>query len=338
MIADPSASPMPPIAVVIPAYRAEEYIGAVLDRIPAFVSAIVVVDDCSPDGTAALVQQRSDTRLHLVSHATNQGVGAAVLTGYRKAIELGAEIIVKMDSDDQMDPAYLIPLVAPLVTGQADYAKGNRFLHAGELRSMPVVRRIGNAGLSLLIKAASGYWNLFDPANGYTAIRASIVPLLDATRIHPRYFFESSMLMELGLLGAVIRDVHIPARYTGQTSSLSEWKALLELPPRLLGGFLRRVLTQYFIRDFGAFSLLVVLGLLMCIFGAAFGLYHWILSNETRVAATTGTVMIAILPLMLGSQLLIQALLIDIQNTPKEPLSRDIEVIRSMMRKASGGK
>ena len=338
MLPDPAASSMPPIAVVIPAYRAEKYIAAVLDRIPAFVFAVIVVDDCSPDATAEIVRQRSDARLHLVSHASNQGVGAAVFTGYRKAIELGAEILVKMDSDDQMDPAYLIPLIAPLLAGQADYAKGNRFLHAGQLRSMPVVRRVGNAGLSLLIKAASGYWNIFDPANGYTAIRASIVPLLDTSRIHPRYFFESSMLMELGLLGAVIRDVHIPARYTGQTSSLSEWKALLEFPPRLLGGFLRRILTHYFVRDFGAFSLLVVLGLLMCIFGAAFGLYHWNLSNQTRVAATTGTVMIAILPLMLGSQLLIQALLIDIQNTPKEPLSRDVEVVQGLMRRASGGK
>ena len=163
----------PRIVVVIPAYRAEKFIIKILSGIPPFVSNIVVVDDCSPDRTAELVYAFNDSRICLVSHETNQGVGKAMLTGYCKALELGAKIIVKMDSDDQMDPAYLVPLIAPILTGQADYTKGNRFLHANELKAMPFIRRIGNAGLSFLTKAASGYWNLFDPTNGYTAIRSS---------------------------------------------------------------------------------------------------------------------------------------------------------------------
>jgi glycosyltransferase involved in cell wall biosynthesis len=179
---DTILSHIPLIAVVIPAYRAERQILKVLSGIPSFVSFIVVVDDCSPDTTAELVRNHTDPRIHLVSHSANQGVGGAVLTGYNRALELGAEIIAKMDSDDQMDPAYLIPLLAPILTGQADYTKGNRFLHVNELQSMPLIRRIGNAGLSFLTKAASGYWNIFDPTNGYTAIHASIIPLLETKK------------------------------------------------------------------------------------------------------------------------------------------------------------
>ena len=169
-----SSASSPAIGVVIPAFRAEKHIRNVLAGIPRFVSFIIVVDDCSPDHTAELVRGCADPRIYLVSQEKNQGVGGAVLTGYQKAVELGAEIIVKIDSDGQMDPAYIIPFIAPILMNQADYTKGNRFLHAKELKSMPLIRRIGNAGLSFLTKAASGYWNIFDPTNGYTAIHASL--------------------------------------------------------------------------------------------------------------------------------------------------------------------
>ena len=294
------------------------------------MSFIIVVDDCSPDHTAELVRTCEDSRIYLVSHEKNHGVGGAVITGYSKAVELGAKIIVKMDSDDQMDPNYLIPLIAPILMNQADYSKGNRFLHADELKSMPIIRRIGNAGLSFLTKAASGYWNIFDPTNGYTAIHSSIVPLLEKEKLHRRYFFESSMLMELGKIRAVIRDVQIPAKYQDEVSSLSEWKALFEFPWRLLAGFLRRIMIQYFVRDFGVFSMLLVLGLSFSVFGLFFGLYHWYLSSITFTIASTGTVMIAVLPLILGWQLLIQCITLDIQNTPRKPLHNDIDVLEKL--------
>jgi glycosyltransferase involved in cell wall biosynthesis len=323
----------PSIAVIIPAYRAEKHILKVLAAIPRFVSSIVVVDDCSPDCTAELVRGCIDPRICLVSHQTNQGVGGAVLTGYKKAVELGANIIVKMDSDCQMDPAYLIPLIAPILTNQADYTKGNRFLHADQIKSMPLIRRIGNAGLSFLTKAASGYWNIFDPSNGYTAIHASIVPLLDTNKLHRRFFFESSMLIQLGMIRAVIQDVEIPAKYQDEVSSLSEWKALFEYPPRLLAGFLRRLLVQYFVRDFGIFSVLLVFGLGFSTFGLFFGFYHWYLSAISTAIASTGTVMIAVLPLILGSQLLIQSMIVDMQNVPQEPVHNRLAVLEKLYRK-----
>jgi glycosyltransferase involved in cell wall biosynthesis len=329
----PSHSPQ--ICVVIPLYKARDKIAGVLQSLPEFVRMIVVVDDCSPDDSYECARAVGDQRVHFVRHENNQGVGGAVLSGYQKAVELGADIIVKIDSDGQMDPAYIVPLITPILMGQADYTKGNRFLHAKELKSMPLLRRAGNAGLSFLTKAASGYWNIFDPTNGYTAIHASMIPVLDSNRLHRRYFFESSMLIELGMLRAVIRDVYIPARYQDEVSSLVEWKTLFEFPPRLFIGFLRRLMTQYFIRDFSVFSALFLFGTILTLFGTGFGLYHWYLSLITGKIASTGTVMLAVLPFILGSQLLIQAMSVDIQNIPQEPIQtnmRLLEEVREILR------
>lgn len=313
------------IAVVIPAYRAAAHISAVLRGIPDLVRWIVVVEDCSPDDTAAIVEREShrDPRIRLLRHVENQGVGGAMLTGYKEAHRLGADIVVKMDSDGQMDPAQLPALIAPIVRGEADYTKGNRYLHARQLRSMPLVRRIGNLGLSFLTKLASGYWNIFDPANGYTALHASLIPLLNTDGIGRRYFFESSMLIELSLLRAVIHDVYIPARYGDETSNLSIVKTLRQFPLALLKGFCRRIWIQYFIRDFSIASLYAIAGLMLLVSGGVFGAIHWCASAQQGVATPTGTVMLAAMPVLLGIQLLLQAVSLDIQNQPSHCLQRD---------------
>jgi len=321
---------LPVIAVVIPAYRATKHISTVLSGIPGFISIIVVVDDCSLDDTAHLVRQTKDARVNLIIHEKNLGVGGAVLTGYAKALELGAEIIVKMDSDGQMDPKYLLHLIAPILINKADYTKGNRFLHTRQLKKMPLKRLIGNTGLSFLTKMSSGYWNVFDPTNGYTAIHAAIIPLLDKSEISPRYFFESSMLIELGIIHAVVCDVSIPALYNNETSSLSEIKSLFGFPPRLFRGFMRRLLTQYFIQNFGMFSLFLIVGSFFMLFGFIFGLYHWYLSFYTGVVASTGTIMLAVLPIILGAQLLIQSVTVDIQNIPTEPLNVRLWTVKKL--------
>ena len=318
------------ICVVIPLYNANASIGQVIKGIPKFVRTIVVVDDCSTDDSYERACLAADERVQVLRNESNQGVGGTVISGYKKAVELGANIIVKMDSDGQMDPNYLIPLIAPIITNRADFTKGNRFVHAEQLKSMPLVRRIGNAGLSFLTKAASGYWGIFDPTNGYTAIHASLIPLLNFEKLHKRYFFESSMLIELGFLRAVVADVEIPAKYENEVSSLSEWKSLFEFPPLLLAGFLRRIIIQYFVRDFGAFSMLSLLGMFFCFFGLLFGIYKWVLSIETNIPATTGTVMIAVLPLILGSELIIQSLIVDIKNEPSKPIHLEIAAVEQI--------
>lgn len=314
----------PVLAVVIPAYKAEAKISQVIASILPVVAFVVVVDDCSPDGTAALVEemQTTDPRIHLLRHQQNTGVGGATLTGYSEALKLGADIIIKMDSDDQMDPRYIPQLILPIMEDEADYTKGNRFLHSTELKSMPQVRKLGNIGLSFLAKLASGQWHIFDPTNGFTAIHSDLIPLLDHRSIHPRYFFETSLLIELRLVGAVVKDIFIPARYAGEESHLSWLDSLFRFPWLLIRGFFHRVRVEYFLRDFTPVSMFLLAGIPATLFGLIFGVVKWAISAQNQVPATTGTVMVATLPFILGLQLLLQSLVMDIQATPVKPVHR----------------
>ena len=320
---DSAASPAETrVCVVIPMYRVEPYIQEVLAGMPDWVWRIVVVDDASPDCSAQKAQQSGDPRLVLVRHEKNQGVGGAVLSGLRKAAELGARVAVKIDGDGQMSPEFLAEMVEPLLAGRADYVKGNRFFHVDDIVRMPLVRRYGNLGLSFLTKIASGYWNVFDPTNGYIAIDLETFRSLDQRYVHRRYFFETSMLIELNIIRAVVAEVPMPARYRGEVSSLSVGRSLLEFSLHLARGFWRRLWLQYFVLDFSLGSLFLVIGILMGLFGTVWGLYFWAQSIRTGIAASTGTVMIAVLPVILGFQLLLQALAFDIQNVPKTVLPR----------------
>ncbi len=204
--------------------------------------------------------------------------------------------------------------------GRADYTKGNRFHDTEALRRMPLARKVGKAGLSFLLKASSGQWHIFDPTNGYTAIHCTALRALDLGRLHPRYFFESSMLSLLRRLGAVVEDVPMPARYGEEHSNLSIPRALIEFPWLLLRQGVHRILWQYFVADFNAVSLFLVSGVPLIAYGVLFGLYHWIHSYLTNHLTPTGTVMLAVLPLIIGFQLLLQALVLDIQNAPRQPL------------------
>ncbi len=308
------------VAVIIPAYHAAETIEKVVSGIPAWVDAVYVVDDASRDETAARARAPGNPRVHLLVHDVNRGVGGAMVTGYRHALRQGIDICVKMDADDQMDPAHLPELIEPLVAGRADYTKGNRFHDTDALRRMPFLRKAGNAGLSFLTKAASGQWHIFDPTNGYTAIHRTALTALDLGRVHPRYFFESSILVLLGKIGAVVEDVRMPARYGRERSSLSISRTLVQFPWLLLRSGLGRILWHYFVVDFNAVSLFLVCGVPLMTFGVVFGLYHWIDSYMRNVLTPTGTIMLAVLSLFLGFQLLLQALVLDVQNVHRRPL------------------
>ncbi len=313
------------VVVVVPAYRVAEQIEGVLDGIPAWVRGVLVVDDASPDDLATRVERRGEQRVELLRHDTNQGVGGAMVTGMRRALELGADLVVKMDGDGQMDPDYLPALLAPVLAGEADLAKGNRYLDREALRAMPAERLVGNTALTFLLKLASGHWDMFDPTNGYFAVRAHVVRLLDLDRLPRDYFFESGLLIELGILRARVQDVAIPARYGDEPSSLSVGGSLVGFPPRLVGGLWRRIVRRYFLFDFTAVSAFLALGLPLFLFGVAFGVAHWIRSIRTGEVASTGTVMVAALPVILGFQLLLQALVVDIANRPRGPLSPPLE-------------
>ncbi len=311
------------IAAVVPAYRVESGIQAVLNGLPACLKHIIVVDDASPDRTSELVRSRAkrDPRLVLLRHEHNQGVGGAMCTGFRKALELGATIVVKVDGDGQMDVRFLPELVQPLIQGQADYAKGNRFRDFLALQKMPLVRRLGNMALSFLAKAATGYWNVFDPTNGFIAIRAETLARIPLEQVDRGYYFETSMLANLYLLGAVVKDVPMPARYQGEPSSLDISRVLFEFPFKLLATFLRRIALRNFIYDFSMASVYLLAGLPLLLFGLIFGSFKWIQYSSRGVAAPTGTVVLPTLAVLLGIQLLLSAIEIDLHAVPREPLS-----------------
>jgi dolichol-phosphate mannosyltransferase len=311
------------IAAVIPCFRVEREIAAVLAGLPDYIQHVIVIDDASPDNTARLVADRAsqDQRIMLIRHEKNQGVGGATVTGFRKALELGAQIVVKVDGDGQMDVNHLSELLVPLILGQADYTKGNRFRDFQSLQKMPAIRRFGNMVLGFLTKAATGYWNLFDPTNGFVAIRSNVLAQLPLDSIDKTYFFETSMLANLYLLGALVKDVPMPARYRGEISNLSIGRSAFEFPIKLMKIFFRRLILMNLIYDFSMASVYILVGLPLLLFGLTFGITKWIKYATLGIPAPTGTVMIPTLSVLLAIQFLIAAIETDLRSTPKVPLS-----------------
>ncbi|HEX7556550.1 MAG TPA: glycosyltransferase family 2 protein [Leptolinea sp.] len=310
------------LCVIIPAYRVAGHIETVIQGIPDWVWKIIVVDDKSPDDLADKVEALHDRRIELVRHATNLGVGGAVITGFSRALELGATVLIKMDGDGQMDPAFLPDLLEPILCGRADFVKGNRFGRLESIARMPFHRRIGNLFWSFLVKIGSGYWNVFDPNNGYLVVDADVFRRLDQKYLHPRYFFETSLLVELNLVRAVAEEIPMPAIYAGEPSSLSVFQVITTFPGLLISRFLRRVWLEYFVLNFTVGTVFMTLGSLLLLFGAVWGGVWWRNSILTSTPATAGTVMVASLPMILGFQMLIQALSLDVQSVPKTPLSK----------------
>ena len=326
MVASRSLRADPEIAVVIPCYRARAQVLGVLARIGPECRAIYVVDDACPEGSGKLVAAECrDARVKVLFHDENQGVGGAVITGYRAALAGGAEVLVKLDADGQMDPALIPTLVAPIRVGEADYAKGNRFFELEGLGSMPAVRLLGNSVLSFLSKLSTGYWEVFDPTNGFTALHAAVARRLPLDKLARRYFFESDLLFRLGALRAVVADVPMRAVYADERSNLSVGRALPEFAWKHARNTVKRVVYRYYLRDFNFASLELVLGALFLAGGSWFGITRWWVGSRTGVTSTSGTVMLAALPVLLGVQLLLGFLAFDMQGAPRHPIHRRLE-------------
>ena len=305
------------IAVVIPSFNVAGHIAGVIQGIPDLVDDIIVVEDAGTDGTAQIVRGLNDRRVTMVQHARNQGVGGAIVTGFRLALDRGADIVVKMDGDGQMDPGHLPSLLDPVAAEGYAYAKGNRFLCEDRLPDMPKLRLLGSFGLTFLSKLASGYWHVFDPVNGYVAIDAAMLRKLPLHRLAKRYFFESDMLIHLNVFRARIKDVPVPPRYEDARSSMRVGWVLVTFPLYLLRGFWYRIYERHVLREFSPVAVFWILGSMFLAWGVAFGAFTWIKSSWTGHVATTGTVMLSILPFILGFQLALQAILIEIQESPR---------------------
>jgi dolichol-phosphate mannosyltransferase len=310
------------IAVVIPCYRVGQQILEVVKEIGPEVHKIYLVDDACPDNTGKMVKEADpDPRIEILYHKSNKGVGGAVKTGYRKALDDGADIIVKLDGDGQMNPGLIPRLIEPLKTKQADYTKGNRFYNLEYLQNMPGSRKIGNAILSFINKIVNGYWNVMDPTNGFTGIAGPALKLLPLEKINDRFFFEQDMLFRLNTIRAVVTDMPMQSKYEAEISNLKIWKVLFGFPLKYFNRFFKRIFYTYFLRDFNIGSLELILSFIFTGFGGIFGLISWYRSIESMHPATAGTVILAGLPIILGFQAFLSFLHYDLANVPQKPVS-----------------
>lgn len=332
-----SAGPIPKIAVAIPSYKVKQHVLDVINAIPASVARIYAVDDACPDGSGEFIRAHcTDPRVVVLFNAENQGVGGAVITAYKQAIADGMDVVVKIDGDGQMNPLLLPQFVRPILAGRADYTKGNRFFRPESVRGMPAVRLFGNAALSFMTKLSCGYWTIMDPTNGYTAVHTRVLRELPLEKLERRYFFESDMLFRLNTLRAVVLDIPMDSVYADETSHLKIGTVLPEFLRKHVSRFFRRYAYNYFVRDFNAGSIYSVFGAALFAWGCLFGSWHWAHSLRDAPPATSGTVMLAALPVIVGIQFLIAFLHHDVSNVPTEPLSPQLAREDELLTSAGG--
>jgi dolichol-phosphate mannosyltransferase len=311
------------VAVVIPSYRVKKHILSVINAIGPEISRIYIVDDACPEQTGDYVEGNcNDPRVQVLRHLNNRGVGGAVISGYQAALTEGHSVVVKIDGDGQMNPELIPEFIRPILTGEADYTKGNRFFNLENLRQMPKIRLFGNAVLSFMTKLSSGYWNIFDPTNGYTAIHSDLVRELPLSKISNRYFFETDMLFRLGTLRALVIDVPMSAKYSDEVSSLKIANIFGEFLFKHLRNFCKRIFYNYYLRDMSLASIELPLGVSLFTFGALFGAWHWLLSAKGGFSTPNGTIMIAALTILMGMQLILAFLSFDIASVPRRPIHK----------------
>lgn len=323
-ITTPTQAPLQ-IAVVVPCYRVSKHIHRVLADVGPEVCRIYVVDDCCPEGTGDLVAREcTDPRIQVLRNPVNLGVGGTVMNGYRQAIADAMDVVVKIDGDGQMDPRLVPRLVAPIIARQADYVKGNRFYDLSQIHRMPKARLVGNAVLSFMSKFSTGYWSVFDPTNGFTAIAVPVAAILPFEKISERFFFETDLLFRLNTVRAVVVDMPMHACYGDEPSNLRISKVIPEFLRKHARNLGKRIFYNYFLRDMSVASLELLVGLPLLLGGLAFGCYHWARAFVTGVPSPVGTVMLAVLPILIGVQLVLAFLAYDFANTPKRPLILDL--------------
>jgi glycosyltransferase involved in cell wall biosynthesis len=302
------------LAVVVPAFDEETLIATTIKGMPSFVDRIIVVDDASRDGTAAVARAAGDGRVEVVTHDRNAGVGAAIVTGYKRAVAAGVDVTCVMAADNQMDPGDLEKIALPVVRGDVEYAKANRLITGEAWKVIPRSRYLGNAVLSLLTKIASGYWHVADSQSGYTAASREILAQLDLDRIYPRYGFPNDMLVHLNVWNARVRDIPSrPVYGVGEKSGIKIRKVVPRISWLLVKGFFWRMREKYVIRDFHPLVFFYFLGGLMTVLGLALGIVEVVLRFMGN-AVSVGTVVLVALLLIFGSQFTLFAMWFDMES------------------------
>jgi dolichol-phosphate mannosyltransferase len=309
------------IALVIPTYKPGGAIFTVIAAIDSVVTSIYVVDDACPENTGQRVAESvTDPRVKVLFAEQNTGVGGATKLGFLEALSDKNDIIVKLDSDVQMDPRLIRDLINPIVSRKADYVKGNRFFSRDTLEGMPRRRLVGNFFLSFMSKFSTGYWNVSDPTNGFFAIHADVLRCMDWQKTADRFFFESDFLFRLRLIDATVRELPMRARYQDEVSNLNPVKEI----PRFLAGHLlnmvKRIGYLYYLRGFSKASVLLPLGLSLTSFSVLYGGVLWAQSLDSGLGTPVGSVMLVVLTAVFGVQFLLDSISDDISMTPQEAL------------------
>ena len=302
------------VAVVVPAHDEEELIGTTIAGVPEFVDRIYVVDDASGDATVERAQSVADPRVEVIRHARNEGVGAAIVTGYKRAIDEKMDVAAVMAGDNQMDPYDLENLVQPVARGEVDYAKANRLVTGEAWKLIPRTRYLGNAALSLLTKIASGYCHVADSQSGYTAIALRTLQALDLDRVYRRYGFPNDMLVHLNVVNARVRDVPSrPVYGVGERSGIRYRHVVPKISWLLVKGFFWRMREKYVIRDFHPLVFFYLLGIVMTVLGLGLGIAEVVLRILGN-SITAATIVLVALLLIFGSQFSLFAMWFDMES------------------------
>lgn len=314
------------ICVIIPCYRVKNQILKVIQTIPAIIDKVYVIDDCCPEESGLYLERNDfDSRVEIIFHSINKGVGGALKTGYQKAIEDGFDIAIKIDGDGQMDPNLIPKFITPLIHNKADYTKGNRFFRLKYLKTMPKVRLFGNSGLSFITKLSTGHWNVMDPTNGYTAIRIDVLDYVDLDSIDNRYFFETDLLYQLGLIRARVVDIPMVAVYEDEHSSLSIKKVLFEFSWKHFKLFFKRIGINYFLRDFNIGSIFLILGTIFTLITLISGIPLWVHNAELSLETPVGTIIKYLLFSLIGLGGLSGWIMYDIFSQPNNAITDLLE-------------
>jgi glycosyltransferase involved in cell wall biosynthesis len=302
------------LAVVVPAHDEERLVATTVAGLPEYVDRVYVVDDGSRDGTADAARAIGDARVEVLVHDRNRGVGAAIVTGYRRALEEGFDVTCVMAADNQMPPDDLERIAGPVARGEAEYAKANRLFTGEAWTVMPRHRYLGGAVLSFLTKIASGYWHVADSQSGFTAISRDALAALDLGRVYPRYGFPNDMLVHLNVINARVRDVPSrPVYGVGEQSGIKLRKVVPRISWLLVKAFFWRLREKYVIRDFHPLVLFYTLGMLMTALGGALGIWL-VVARAFGNDLTVGSVVLAALLLISGSQFTLFAMWFDMES------------------------
>lgn len=304
------------IAIVFPAYNEEKLITKTIETLPDFVDYAIVVNDGSTDNTLKVLHELKKTqhRLQIIENNDNQGVGVSVTNGFKHALVTNADIIGVMAGDAQCDPEYIHKMLDDLIDKDVDYVKANRFVHLEALSKMPVYRRIGNIFITILTKFATGYYSIFDTQNGYGFFTRAIMERLPFELIGKRYDYENTLLIALSIANAKIRDVPVPAIYGEEVSSIKFIPTVLRALKALLIGYWRRIYYKYIVYSFHPIALFMLGGFMLSAMGYGFAVYLLFERVMHNLSPSSGTVMIAVLPIILGFQLLLSAFIMDVNN------------------------